>query len=244
MAKPTKPKTLKPKAAEDVAGGPPSSGGGGGFDLKTIVLVVAIILSSIVGPAATMYFLGPMVIVPAIVSQIPKGGEAAKGEHAAEGEEGGEGEEGAHKNAVGMNLELDEFTVNLKADPKAGANQYLRAKMSLSVEVPPAEDCHAHHAEGEKKAEGGGGGHGGGEGAAANPGEACQKGFNEKMGRYVPTIRDIINTSLMRQTASTLSSTEGQEALKDQIIQEVNPLMESDGYKILRVNFQDFVLQR
>ena len=80
MARPTKPKDLKPKAeSEAPAGGaspaPSGKGGAPALDLKFIVLLLAIIVSTIGGSVGSMYVLGPMVLVPAIVSQIPGGAE-------------------------------------------------------------------------------------------------------------------------------------------------------------------------
>jgi hypothetical protein len=143
-----------------------------------------------------------------------------------------------------MNLPLTDFTVNLRKDPNLKGTQYLRTKVSLSLKVPDAENCvvQAAHAA-EHPAEGGGGGHGGGA-PAADPMVACQEAFEKKLALYVPTIRDIVNTSLMKRSASDISSLEGQELLKDDVIRDVNAIMAGTEYKVLRINLQDFVVQQ
>ena len=264
MARPTKPKDLKPaEGAEAAEGGgkeKPAKGGGPGLDLKFIVTIMAIFLCSIGSAVGAMYFLAPMILVPAIVAKLPK----------AEGA-GAEGEkEGAHKEAekpkVGMNLELDEFTDNLKKDPDMSGSQFVRAKMALSVTAEEKEDCNALL---EKKAaylnpspriatvrlpvilaDGVIAGAAAGisnqylaEEAAASPYDTCMHEFKEKMGHYVPTIRDIINAALMKRTAGQLATPEGQEALKDDIKDQINQVL-AEGYKVVRVNFQDFIIQR
>ncbi|MBK8191215.1 MAG: flagellar basal body-associated FliL family protein [Vampirovibrionales bacterium] len=274
MARPTKPKDLKPKADGDApAEGAGGGGGGGGskLDLKFIITIVAIILASVGGSAASIYFLAPIALTPQIVSQI----KAAGTETGKDGEHGGGGEASGPNQTIGMNLELDEFTVNLKPDPARPGNQFLRTKMSLSIAVPEEEYCDAG---GEHKAmlptvsrtalaqafplQGGVLA-----GAAANlepvrtpsPGSAdeqlmanggeaedpfvaCQKAFNKNMARYVPTMRDIINQALMKRTAGMLASIEGQESLKDEIKEQTNHLI-GDHYSVIRINFSDFIIQ-
>lgn len=276
MAKPTKPKDLKPKA--DGEGEASSAKGGGGLDIKFIITILAVVICSIGGSVGAVYFIAPMVLVPAITAHLPKG-EGAPAEEAAGGEE-------KKESSVGMTLELDEFTVNLKSDPNVGGNQFVRAKIALSIGVPPAEECDhpkaqlapgalgtpraiavvsqpSHQCAPEKTdvlaqsqpvnflssgtlagaaipvadrtllAEGGEGG--GGE-------EACLKAFQAKMGKYVPSIRDVVNSSLMKRTAAEIATIEGQESLKDDIKGQVSQLL-GEEYKVLRVNFQDFIIQ-
>lgn len=271
MAKPVKPKTLKPKTGgEDGEGGEaeetantsspksaPSKGGGGGTSglLSIIILSVVMLFSSIAGPVAALYFLGPQLLSPIIAKIVPaeKGeGEAPGGEGVAEG---GEPHAAAtpKKSVLGLNLPLEEFTVNLKKDPALRGAQYLRAKMNLSIVVPEAEDCSPHAAaEGEhaeKKAEGGGegGGHGGGgEGAAApvDPAKACNEAFVAKMAPFTPTLRDIVNTALMKRSAAEIGTLEGQELLKDEMSQEMNNILSANHYQVVRVNFEEFIVQR
>lgn len=158
MARPTKPKDIKPKAEGDVAtlpvgggeGAAGGGGGGGGLDLKFIITLVVVVLSTTLTSAASIYFLAPMVVMPPLEKQLKEMSKGAA--HGAEAE--GEGEHGnadSHANDPGMNLELDEFTVNLKSDPEMDGSQYLRAKMSLGITVPPEENCYnlggaEHHA--------------------------------------------------------------------------------------------------
>lgn len=257
MARPTKPKDLKPKvegegAAPAAASAP--AGGGGGLDLKFIVMVVVIVIATIGGSVGSSYLMTTLFVMP----EIAKSAKAAPaGEAGAEAEAGKPtGPDGASTETpaseVGMNLELDEFTVNLNPDPSMPGSQYLRAKMALSVKVPEKENCYAE----EKKAEALPGSIDGGKilGAAApvdrtmiagegESGPSCEDIFKHNMSKYVPTIRDVVNGSLMKRNASVLATLEGQEALKDEIKDQLNQIMAPD-YQILRVNFQDFIIQR
>ncbi len=251
MARPTKPKDLKPKADADVTPLPGKAGGAPPIDLKFIITLLVVVLVSIAGTAGSTYVVGTYVLLPAMEKALAKAGPPS--EEAAGGEETGE----APVSEVGMNLELDEFMVNLKPDPAIGGNQYLRAKMSLSVHVPPEEDCYGgaeKHAMVPPSALDGGQIVGaaapvvddttlasGGEGA--DPAAACQAAFKDHMSKYVPTIRDVINASLMKRTATGLATLEGQEQLKDEIKEELNRIM-APKYSVLRVNFEDFIIQR
>lgn len=256
MARPTKPKDLKPKvdgeggsgaAAPEAAGG----GGGGGLDLKFIIMVVVILVATIGGSVGSSYLMTTMFVVPELskLAHAPAGGHG-EGEgdgHAPTGHDGASTETPGSE--VGMNLELDEFMVNLKPDPNLAGSQYLRAKMALSVKVPDAQNCYAvHHASalpvGDGKIVG-----------AAAPvdrtmlasggeaGPSCEDVFKNNMSKYVPTVRDVINASLMKRSASLLATLEGQESLKDEIKEQLTSIMAPD-YQVLRVNFQDFIIQR
>jgi len=77
----------------------------------------------------------------------------------------------------------------------------------------------------------------------AEGGPSCPELFSEKMSKFVPTIRDIINEALMSRTATTLATAEGQESLKKEIKDKVNPII-NPTYAVIRVNFQDFIIQK
>src|SRR5262249_5591842 len=148
MARPTKPKDLKPKAEGEAPGPAPGGaapkGGGGGMDLTLIIALVIAAIISVGGAAGSTYLMTTQVLMPYIDKKIATAGsgeEGAEGEHAAP-------DAGAETNAVGMNLELDDFMVNLKPDPALGGTQYLKSKIALSIKVPEAENCYAkeHHA--------------------------------------------------------------------------------------------------
>jgi flagellar basal body-associated protein FliL len=270
MAKPTSTKDAKPKAEEEAAkGAAKAEGGGGVFDLKFIILVVVVLLSTLLSTAGTGYLVTTMFIIPEIGKIAHASGEKPHGEEGAEKGEHGTAdpastEVAAHE--VGMNLELDEFTVNLKEDSNLEGSQFLRAKVALSVKVPEAENCYATG--GEHKATGGVApgmpnsqtvaqqvnqgvlmgaaasvepvllANGGGEG-----GPSCEDVFKKNMAKHVPTMRDIINASLMKRTATLLATMEGQEALKDEIKAQLSTVMAPD-YAVVRVNFQDFIIQK
>lgn len=252
MARPTKPKDIKPKAEGEapapavITGG---GGGGGGFDIKTIAILGAVILS-IVANGAIAYFVTPMVMGPAIADAVKHAG-------------GGEGEEAGHGSAhtadPTLNLELDEFTVNLKIDPNVGGNQYLRSKMSLSVGVPmemygdcfpsmqhaalPTDAILNGHIVGAALPVEGSSDYVASGGAKVSPADACKAHFGDHMANFVPSIRDVINAALMKRTAGMLANIEGQEALKDEIKEEVNQFLD-ENHQVTRVNFEDFIIQR
>lgn len=254
MARPTKPKDLKPKVEGEIADASAAGGGGGGgLDLKFIIMVVVILVATIGGSVGSAYLMTTMFVVPEIgkIAKAAGAGAGAQGEAA-----GGEGGADAAStestaNEVGMNLELDEFTVNLKADPNADGTQYLRAKMALSIKVPEKENCYL---EGKKAMLSPDMVPGGKVMGAAAPvdrtmiaeeggGPSCEQIFKNNMSKYVPTIRDVINAALMKRTANSLATLEGQESLKDEIKDQLSQIL-APNYKVLRVNFQDFIIQK
>ena len=270
MARPTKPKDVKPDDEAGSAETPAApAAAGGGMDLKFIITIAAIFIAGIGGSAASTYFLAPMAVVPQVLEKMQLASEGGDGEHGGgDGEHGGgHGGSGGHE-TLGNNLTLEEFTVNLKRDPTLPGNQFLRTKMSLSMSVPKEEYCdptggeeHAslpealHYGPNQRSAQGqivgaaaglpttederlianGGGG-------GADPYVTCLQAFDKHMEPYTPTLRDIINQALMKRTAGTLASIEGQEALKDEITENANHLM-SEHYAVIRVNFSDFIIQ-
>jgi len=262
MASPAKPKEMKPKdegEAAPAASGAAPAPAAGGLDMKFIILVVVMVVSSILGSAGSVYLMTSMFVTPEIQklakAKPAEGGDAEKG-----GEEKAEGA----TNEIGMNLELDEFMVNLKTDAALGGNQYLKTKVSLSVKPPDKENCFLKKEKAQLSPAGDKViafnrsvlGYGTFAGAAApidfdptllaeeggGP-PPCETEFKANMGHYVPTIRDVINSSLMKRTASQLASAEGQEVLKDEIKEQLTQVMAPE-YEVLRVNFQDFIIQR
>jgi len=254
MARPTKPKDLKPKVEGEAAEATPAGGGGGGgLDLKFIIMVVVIIVATIGGSVGSTYLMTTMFVMPEI-------GKVAKAIAANSGGEGGAADGAAGGDAastetssheVGMNLELDEFTVNLKSDPNSDSTQYLRAKMALSIQVPEKENCYM---EGKKAMLPSDLIPGGKVVGAAVPvdrtmiaeeggGPSCEQIFKNNMSKYVPTARDVINAALMKRTAISLATLEGQESLKDEIKDQLSQIL-APNYKVLRVNFQDFIIQK
>lgn len=276
MSKPAKPKALKPKTGADEApasmaesigkelpkAAPKSNGAKKGSSegdaltmMQLIILAAVMLVCSIVGPAAALYFIGPQVIKPLMASHAPageEGGEAGGHGEAPAGEEGDPHGGGKHGETaaeqVGIGLKFDEFTVNLKRDPTLRGNQYLRAKMSVSLAVPKEKDCMTPLVTGGHDAHaapaGGGGGHGAPAAPSGPPAELCQKTIQDGMMPFAPTLRDIVNTAFMKRSASQIASIEGQEALKDEIRTEMDSVLGNSGYHVLRVNFEDFVVQR
>lgn len=255
MARPTKPKDLKPKMEGEAASPAASTGGGGGggFDLKFIILIVVVLLASILGSAGSAFIMATMFIVPEISKAVQTGGPHPEGE--AEAHHGGPADPASTEtpgHQIGMNLELDEFKVNLKSDPSLEGSQFLAAKMALSIKVPEKENCYAH-AEGHASLPPSfrEGGVIAGAAIPTDPtllasegeGPSCEDSFKTGMSKYVPTMRDIINAALMKRTATVLATLEGQETLKDEIKEQLNQILAPD-YEVLRVNFQDFIIQK
>lgn len=246
MARPTKPKDLKPKTDGEAGPAPmplPGGGGGAALDIKFIAALAVMAIVSLLGAAGSSYVVAEYVIKPELAKTVKS---APTDEEDSDAHGGGHGS----ANQIGMNLELDEFTVNLKPDTQLGGTQYLRAKVALSIKVPDAENCYAQHAAAYVIQVGGGKI----AGAAApidktlvasggSSGPTCEDIFKNNMGKFVPTIRDVVNASLMKRTASTLATLEGQESLKDEVKEQLNAIM-APNYEVLRVNFQDFIIQR
>jgi flagellar basal body-associated protein FliL len=247
MARPTKPKDLKPKVEGEIAEAPAvASGAGGGLDIKFIIMVVVILVATIGGSVGSAYLMTTMFVVPEI-GKIAKS--AGAGPAAPTGTDAASTE--TPSNEVGMNLELEEFMVNLKADPNANGSQYLRAKMALSIKVPEKENCYLEGKKAMLPADMMPGGKVVGAAvsidrtliAEEGAGPTCEQIFKNNMSKYVPTIRDVINAALMKRTASSLATLEGQESLKDDIKDQLSQIL-APNYKVLRVNFQDFIIQR
>jgi flagellar protein FliL len=128
MARPTKPKDVKPKAMEPVQDLPPAPRGEASPLMNLVVMALVIVLSTSLSTAAAVYFVMPLVLDQVI------GKPPVEGEHEEESEE-------VEKVLVGPVLE--EFTVNLR-DP--GGSRYLRAQLSISV---TAEDPKFEKLQGE-----------------------------------------------------------------------------------------------
>ncbi len=277
MARPTQAKDIKPDEIEAELDAEASGGGGGktsALDLKFIITILAIFIAGIGGSVASIMFLAPMVLGPVIQEQVIAATGATPAEHGGEhGEEhgGGHGGHGHPSQSIGMLLDLEEFTVNLKNDPGLRGNQFLRTKLSLSVALPEEQYCDptggGHHANvpthgaiaratvpslagpfavaaivppalqakaGEYTIASGG--------SAPDPFVVCTTAFSKNMSPYTATMRDIINQALMKRTAGTLATIEGQEMLKDEIKTQINSLL-GNHYQVIRVNFSDFIIQ-
>lgn len=131
------------------------------------------------------------------------------------------GEHGAgHKEAEpapGPVWTVGEFIVNL-ADP---GRRYLKTTVVLQF-----------NAEGDGAK--GGGGHGGG---GSGGGDAMAA----KMAPFEPILKDIIVSTLSRQTVDKLAAPLGKEALKDELKARINK--EIPSIKVYKVYFTDFVIQ-
>lgn len=215
MARPTKSKEAKPKALEAVPDGDSKGGGSssGGGMLNMIIMAVIIVVCTAVSSAASVYFLAPMVLKPLLAQMAP----AAEGEEGEGGEAHGEEGHGEATPMVGPVLELEEFTVNLR-DPDG--QRYLRATLSLTV---TADDPQFGKLSGEAL-------------------HKWEENFHHEMGHYVPSIRDIVISTLTKKTAAELSTMQGKEQVKEEIKRQSEALLHGK-HKVIRVNLENFIIQ-
>lgn len=221
MTRPTQPKGNKPgdnETPKDILPVAIQKG----LDTKFIILIAVIALSTVLASVGGTYLISTQILLPSMLKQLSQGQEAP--------DEGGE-EEGNPENTI--NLNLNDFTVNLKNEPDMAGNQYLKTKISLVVTVHEEQNCNV--TADEKKGEGG---KEGGKDIVV-----CMEAFQSHMGKFTPAIRDIINSALMSRTSAQLASIEGQESLKDEIKENINGIIDAH-HKIIRVNFEDFIVQR
>lgn len=132
-------------------------------------------------------------------------------------EEDDEGDTAHEMPTIGPVLDLEEFTVNLK---DTDAERYLRADLSISVTT---EDPSFGKLTGEAL-------------------HKWEEDFHMEMAHYVPAIRDIVIASLTKRTAAELSTTMGKEQIKGEIQKSVDAVFHGK-HKVIRVNFENFIIQ-
>ncbi|MCE1253012.1 MAG: flagellar basal body-associated FliL family protein [Anaerolineae bacterium] len=84
----------------------------------------------------------------------------------------------------------------------------------------------------------------GGEGSTAAAGtvkDAYVSNFKEELNTRLPVINDIIITVLSTKTYNQIYTSEGKEALRQEIMQAINSRLHE--YKVIQVYFTDFVVQ-
>jgi flagellar FliL protein len=136
---------------------------------------------------------------------------------AAEGE-GHEAEGEGHGAAkVGPVLDLDEFTVNLNDE---GGERYLKADFSIMVSVK--DETYTT--------------------LSGHDLEKWETDFKHHMGHYIPSIRDIIISTLTKYSAEELATVEGKNKVKKEIMAQSSPLFHGEN-EVLRVNIENFIIQ-
>ena len=219
MAKPDKPKDVKPKA-EGEEGSSSSAKAPIDGNMKMIVINLVTTVLICVLFLSVNYILQSN-LLNSKLAQAPAATDAT-GEEAT-GEEG----EGGDTVERGLILDLGDFILNLS---DTAPRKYLKVEVALEVSKSQADAV----AEAEPKKEGG---HGGGEGGAAavNPVEA-------EMAQFKPAIRDAVITTLSSKSAAELSTVAGKELAKEQITESVNGIFAGER-EVIRVSFGQFIIQ-
>jgi|GEM_PF-1002127 len=201
------------------AGEAAASAGGGGFSVKWLISAVGMMLltglSTFVGIRVGMP--RQIIVEKHIVTEQGKPVEnhAKAEEHA----------------APPMELyPVGDFIVNL-SDP---GRHYLKTSIMLQMEAE------APHGEGdgkEEKKEEGGGGHGGGAAKAEDPTIAVKAA----MAPYEPIYKDVIISTLSKQTMASLKAPGGKDLVKSKLKLALNQSITQR--KVMGVFFTDFVIQ-
>jgi len=213
MARPTKPKEIKPKMDVKTS----TEGGTGAVASSGVSISKLIIVNTVITVIICAFFVisNYFVVQNTVASSIKQMSEQLGGSEESSGEE-------TDKVERGIILDLGEFILNL-SDPKA--RRYL--KVNVAIELNRLET--------DPVAGGGGGGHGG---EAADP----LKAIEAEMAQFKPAIRDSIISTLSSKTAEELSSVAGKELAKEQIKEAVDSIFAGER-EVLRVSFGNFIIQ-
>lgn len=133
----------------------------------------------------------------------------------------------------GVLLDTGTKIVNLN---EPGGRKFIRTNIVL--EFAPNDP---RYYQTEVVAESSSGGHGGESTAAVSPREAYVTEFMGELNTKMPIINDIIISLLSTKTFSDVYTSEGKEALRQEIIQAVNSRLH--GYQVIYVYFTEFVMQ-
>jgi flagellar basal body-associated protein FliL len=190
----------------------------GGFSIKSLISAVGIALVSALSSFVAIRVAMPrqIIVEKHIVTEQGKPVEA-------------HGKEDVKHEEAPMELyPVGDFIVNL-SDP---GRHYLKTTIMLQME---AEAPHAE-AEGEKKKEEGGGGHGGGA-KAVDPTIAVKAAMTP----FEPIYKDVIISTLSKQTTASLKAPGGKDLIKSKIKVALNQSVTQR--KVMGVFFTDFVIQ-
>ena len=162
--------------------------------------------------------------------ELPAAASAASSTHGAEAT--GEATEGPaivkiYQPGQGVMVETGTKIVNL-ADP--GGRRYLKA--TITIEVAPPETTTTETTAAAES------GHGS---AAAATEDPAMAEFTDKMNKRLPIINDILTTLLSGQTFEGIYTVEGKEALRLEILQQLNDRM--PDLQVISVYFTEFVVQ-
>ncbi|MBL8055356.1 MAG: flagellar basal body-associated FliL family protein [Anaerolineales bacterium] len=133
-----------------------------------------------------------------------------------------------YKPGQGVMVETGTKIVNL-ADP--GGRRYLKATITIEV-APPETTAPATEAAAAE------GSHGSTAAATEDP---VMAEFTDKMNQRLPIINDILTTLLSGQTFESIYTVEGKEALRQDILVQLNERM--PDLQVISVYFTEFVVQ-
>ncbi len=133
-----------------------------------------------------------------------------------------------YKPGQGVMVETGTKIVNL-ADP--GGRRYLKA--SITIEVAPPETTTETTTEAAASSHG--------SSSETTTEDPVMTAFNEEMNKRLPIINDILTTMLSGQTFEEIYTVEGKEALRQEIMVQLNERMPDLG--VISVYFTEFVVQ-
>lgn len=215
MAKPDKPKDIKPKAeGEEATVGAPKKPIDENMKMIVINLVTTVLIC-VLFLSITYVMMGNL-----LSSKLAKA--PASTEDAATSDAGGD-TSGGDEVERGIIVDLGDFILNLS---DASPRKYLKVNVALEVSKTAADNAAAEAPKKEGK-EGGA--------AAADPVEA-------EMAQFKPAIRDAIITNLSSKTSAEVSTVAGKELAKEQITEAVNGIF-AGGREVIRVSFGQFIIQ-
>lgn len=133
-----------------------------------------------------------------------------------------------YKPGQGVMVETGTKIVNL-ADP--GGRRYLKATITIEV-APPETTATATEAAAAESSHGS---------TAAATEDPVMAEFTDKMNQRLPIINDILTTLLSGQTFESIYTVEGKEALRQDILVQLNERM--PDLQVISVYFTEFVVQ-
>lgn len=217
MAKPEKPKDIKPKAEGEEGGGSAAPKKPIDANMKMIVINLATTVLICVLFLSVTY-----VMMSNLLSSKLAKAPAATTEDAATSDAGGDANSGDEVER-GLIVDLGDFILNLS---DASPRKYLKVNVALEVSKTAADNAAAEAPKKEGK-EGGA--------AAADPVEA-------EMAQFKPAIRDAVITTLSSKTSAELATVAGKELAKEQLTEAVNGIFAGER-EVIRVSFGEFIIQ-
>ena len=215
MAKPEKPKDIKPKTEgeEGGAAAKPKAPIDGNMKMIVINLVTTVLICVLF--LSITYVMMASLLNSKLSSTKPATDEAATADDS--------GDSNAEEVQRGIIVDLGDFILNLS---DVSPRKYLKVNVALEVSHSPNDPDPNAPAKKEKEGEGA---------AAANPMEA-------ELAQFKPAIRDAVITTLSSKTSAEVSTVAGKELAKEQITEAVNGIFAGDR-EVIRVSFGQFIIQ-